>query len=148
MYALPATLHPPSRKVSSFQESSSILASKCTSISTILGEGKCRWFPVSRISVPKSSRDTMFHVAPVHVTQHTSMSELRNTIVSIIVHTYRIQGHSLTFLTPGLGEIYCQYYADWKRVIVDRTIKSATFSSKVKRYKTSMTCEVKRLRVY
>ena len=147
MYALPATLHPPSRKVSSFQESSSILASNVHQyLCTILGEGKCRWFPVSRISVPISNRDTMLLL--YMYTQHTSMSELRNTIVSIIVNTYRIQGHSLTFLTPGLGKIYCQYYEDWKRVIVDRTIKSATFSSKVKRYKTSMTCEVKRLRVY
>ena len=77
---------------------------------TILGEGKCRWFPVSRISVPISNRDTMLLL--YMYTQHTSMSELRNTIVSIIVNTYRIQGHSLTFLTPGLGKIYCQYYED------------------------------------
>ena len=69
---------------------------------------------VSHKSVKISNRDTMLLLYIVH----TSMSELRNTIVSIIhtciVHGYWILGLSFTFLTPGpgLGKIYCQYYAD------------------------------------
>ena len=65
---------------------------------------------VSHKSVNISNRDTMLLLYIVH----TSMSELRNTIVSIIhtciEHTYWILGPSLTFLT--LGKIYCLYYAD------------------------------------
>ena len=66
---------------------------------------------VSRIPYKCSNIKQRHHVAPVHTTYLHVRIEKHYSFHQCIHTGYR-DILSLSLLLPGLGEIYCQYYAD------------------------------------